>query len=652
MILLRWYASYLVLQVFFFVVTGAAKATQEKPSANGTTSLPENITVPSNYSLKVIEGGWLEIVVVRPSHLAFTIEPAAPGNEWLLQENSTYSIAVDIYDKERKINPSPNIAISVKFPPDLFDVIQKSKNGTFHVVRAKKPGKGVISGSLEGPLNEDGTVTKIKPNTILGQQEITVYPELQVSPPMIFLPWDSTVKPVYTLKPVASGATGVYHWESMNPSFAALSYKSGTKNSNSPTILTTGKGSSKIFAFDAQSYIFKKPVIVEISEIEDIETVPGISETFLQESIYIQLAMYGKPQGEPNLRTFDNCTQIPVDVDIVEKNRFKYSSTVEEGVAIHPRACRAIRLTCTSTGPSRVWISYRNPSTGKQINTTTVISCFAPLKVEHPTSDAVIALGTSIEVAFEGGPHKWPEKPSGYFSTLTPSDPKVFHVTPIIDPHRYRRELHVFRVSCRSLGTSELILKVGNENSPTLRQPAVLQQNITLTCDVPIALSVKPRPKSETKCPLNTALFKLPISFSQPSELEVNALDELGRTFYNITSLKIDWSLSDYTVAKISTHRDYTEVVNGAFGYRKWLRNIITLNPVGKEATVIVTAKASSYRSEVLTSERVTDSPYKELTEIKTEASFMLVDKPHIEPKEITLFNHEDNKVCCFRNLI
>lgn len=643
-------SHWLAFHVIFIVICGASQDLKSEKSANSTL-LPDEIKVPNNYSLKVIEGGWLEITVVRPSHLAFTIEPATTGNEWILQENSTYAVSVDIYDKEKKINPSPNIVINVSFPPDLFEVINRTKNGTYHVVRALKPGKGLINGTLEGPVDEEGKVTKIKPSNILGQQEARIYPELLVSPPMIFLPWDSSVKPVYTLRPVASGATGSYHWESSDPSFAALSYKSGSKSSSTPTVLTKGKGSTKIFAFDAQSYVFKKPVILEISDVEEIETIPGISETFLGESIYIQLAMYGKSQDEDTLRPFDNCSQIPVEVDIVEKNRFKQSSIIEDGIFISPRACKTIRLDCVASGPSRVWLTYKNPSSGKRINSTTVISCFSPLKVDHPTTEAIIALGTSIEVAFEGGPNKWPEKPSGYFSVLTPKDPNVFQVTPIIDPHRYRRELHVFRVSCINLGTSELILKVGNEVSPTLRQPAVLEQNITITCDVPIALSIKPRPKSGSKCPLNTALFKLPISFSQPSELEIYALDVMGRTFYNITSLKIDWTLSDYRVAKLSSHRDFQEIVNGAVGYRKWLRNIITLDPLNKEATVIVTAEASAYRSDVLKSEKVTDSIYAELPKIRTEASFQLVDKVQLEPKEITLFNHEDNKVILIYSL-
>lgn len=641
----HWLQSWLTVLVTLIVISHAAKneATAKTSKAKAIDMIPDNLTIPDDYSLRVIEGGWMEIHVVRPTHLAFTIEPATPGNEWVLQENSSYTVTVEIYVNKSKKNPSKDIAISVEFPTDLFHLEFKSKNGTYFVIKALKPGQGSITGSLDGTVNDDGTVTKIGLHKVLGKQEFRIYPELRVSPTSIFLPWDSDVKPSYVLRPVASGATGIYHWESMHPTFATVSYKSGDKSSASPSIVTAGKGSSKIFAFDAQSYTFKKPVNVEISDVEEIQVVPGISETYVGESVYINLAMYGKPEGGKQLKPFDNCSQIPVELNIVEKNRFKQSAVVEDAIVINPHACQTIKLDCISSGPSRVWIHYRNPSTGKQVNSTTVISCFSPLKVEHPTSDQMIALATSIEVVFEGGPHKWPEKPQGYFSTLTPADPEVFRVNPILDPHRYRRELHVFRVTCLKLGSTQLTVKIGNEVSATLRQPAVLEKNVTLHCAAPKALTIKPRLRKESKCPLS-GLFKLPISFSHPSQLELNAIDDMNRVFYNISSLRIDWSLSDYTVAKLSANRDFEEIVNGAPGYRKWLRNVMTLTPLNKESKVIVTAKASAYRSDVLKNELIS-SNYQDLTEIKTEVSFSLVDKPSIEPKEITLFNHEENKV-------
>ncbi|RYZ82930.1 MAG: hypothetical protein EOP06_20865, partial [Proteobacteria bacterium] len=93
---------------------------------------------------------------------------------------------------------------------------------------------------------------------------------------------------------------------------------------------------------------------------------------------------------------------IKFDVDIVEKTRFSYDASGNLP-NIRPKSCASLKFTCSEPGSTRVWISYSDPTdlTSKAIKATTMIACFKPLKPVYPIDVGVIALHTSIEMAFE-----------------------------------------------------------------------------------------------------------------------------------------------------------------------------------------------------------------------------------------------------------
>jgi hypothetical protein len=80
------------------------------------------------------------------------------------------------------------------------------------------------------------------------------------------------------------------------------------------------------------------------------------------------------------------------------------------------RSCRSLSFECVSTGNTRVWIRYNNKDETQSLSTTAIIGCHSPMKAINPQEYAVLAMGASIDVAFEGGPRAWTLHPEGHYS--------------------------------------------------------------------------------------------------------------------------------------------------------------------------------------------------------------------------------------------
>lgn len=359
-----------------------------------------------------------DIVVAKPSYMRLVIEPGQ--DNWALQDGTVYTVNVALFDVyHHRMFPSPNLLLTVTFPKSHFQILESTSNGTCHIVKTTKTGKVMLKGTLEGAVRSDGTLSKLA-KALEVDQEVQIYPQLRVTPPSIFLPWDQDLKPSYKVYPFAEGATGMYRWESLNPNFASVSYKPETKLSSKCAVNIQGEGNTTLIVTDYNNHVFRKEIPVRVSEVIDMAIIPGILESSVGSSVFVQVAFYGSSnENDPKskLQLFDDCSKVPILVEVVEKNRISYVENSQEGIVV-PKACRAVRFDCMSPGHSRVWISYTTPS-GDVLNTTTVVSCFINLKPVYPVGEGLIALGTSIEVAFEGGPRKWPIHSEGYFSRLT-----------------------------------------------------------------------------------------------------------------------------------------------------------------------------------------------------------------------------------------
>ncbi|RWS29275.1 nuclear pore membrane glycoprotein 210-like protein [Leptotrombidium deliense] len=634
---------------YFFELSDSNVASLNEQSSV-VTALKEGSTSIILKDKNIKPGGGIrqptsEIHIRKPSYLLFDVEP---GHNWALQEFTVYLITVNIFDEyHHKMYPSENLELKVSFPSTYFHVNFATKNGTYYVVKTLNPGVTKLKGELIGTRMDDGTINKFS-SSVTAEQDVHIYEKLRVVPPLILLPWDPVEKPSYTVYPKAVGATGVYHWESSNTEIASVMFREG-KSSSKATVVTRGMGEALLTVVDTNNQVSKTTARVSIQPIIDMDIGHTIFETVVGSSVILPLLLYGYESKENKVRkTFDDCSKIPISVDIVERTRFVYVESDEEGHGIL-NSCRSLRFDCKNVGHSRIWVKYSTANGKINLNTTTVISCHLPLKLVHPQTLGLLALGSSVELTFEGGPRPWPLNRDGYYTRLQPTVPSLFSMSPITDPYRYKKDLHVFRVVCKDIGESDVELAVGNLESPTLPNPAVQKANVKLICGVPSKLFLRPKLKSEEHCPIgnnvaSSSALKIPVSSSRNTEIELFAKDSAGRLFLNMSSLQVVWKLSDSSYGKLESVQDFVEEVNGAHGYRRWNRNFQSFHPLKREGEVVVDARIEGYKKTVLKHEGIIS--FFDLSDgISTKVTLTLVDKPTIDPEEVTILNHPNNKV-------
>ncbi|XP_022250684.1 nuclear pore membrane glycoprotein 210-like isoform X2 [Limulus polyphemus] len=581
------------------------------------------------------------IDVVSPSYMSFEV---APSDNWALLEQTTYVIIVKIFDvRHHRIYLADNIRVKVNFPGKHFHVKISSVNGTHHIVQTLLPGPCKIKGELLGFVDEDGVLKSYEP-TIRAVQDVIIYQKILVTPAFVLLPWDPIRKPTYSIYPMATGGTGFYKWISSNTTIASVTSKADDKNK--AIVTTYGWREVNITAVDIHNSFFSNYMMVSIQPVADLEIVPSVVEAEIADSVIVPLRFYGyeDPVDKTKKKTFDECLDVPIDVDIVEKTVFLFI----EDSKFPPMGggCRSLEFVCKESGHSRIFVKYDVAPI--HLKTTAVIGCFKPLKPVHPVRVAVLPIGSSKEIVFEGGPRPWPMYPKGHYSNLVAENKTLVRILPMLDPYRHNKDLHIFRVVCLDLSETPLELNVGNEKSATIPSPARSQSTIKIVCGEPYSLHLKVKLQEvkgqKAPCPISETAIRVPVHNYKQLEVEVWVKDKLGRKFANVSSFNLLWELSDYTLAKLKDYRDVVIESDGSKGYRKVHRNYQVIYPEGKAGLLKVTVKLTGYRADVIKKENARllpplDEPLTQSIELD------LVDDPLIKPDEVSVFNHPSNKI-------
>ena len=641
--------------------------------AEGSTSLILRDTNIIKYNEEEVTHPSVDIFVTKPSYILLKV---SPGTNFALQEFTNYEIGVEIYDQNHhSMYLSENLNLKVVFEPLYFFVNESTSNQANHFVRTINTGKCKVIAKLLGTIKDDGSYFNLdRPLEI--EQDVTIYSTLTVTPQNLLLPWDPILRPNYDFQLSVEGGTGSYRWQTTNINLTSVQLNSKNRESSIVLVSVKGLGKTSFNVTDNTNYVFSSQVNVSVQPIVALDSPKSILETHLGEILFVPIALYGNyhesaaavdsnNDGQKSkLRLFDDCSKVQLNVEIVEKTRFSYLPDEENSPLLgFENSCKLLQFKCTSIGHSRVWISYENGETPLKI--WVMISCHLPLRLIHPFTNnyALLALGTSIELAFEGGPKAWPLLKNNHYSNLQvddESEQNLIESQLIVDPYRYKKDLHVFRIECRKLGSSNLTLEVGNQQSATLPNPAKESVSLEVFCDEPNAIFLKVKLKSDENCPLFNLLEddgetiklkdqKMPVSASNQVEIELIAKNSLGKTFNNLSSLAVNWNIEaknnqNDEIFKNLILNDFTEEVNGANGYRRLNRNFISLPPVGREGNALIDANLLSYRLNYLEKREITNSKA-DYSNIKSNLLLDLVEKHRIDRSEVSVFNYKKNKV-------
>ncbi|XP_078517577.1 nuclear pore membrane glycoprotein 210 [Lissotriton helveticus] len=576
------------------------------------------------------------IYVVEAGYLGFSVHP---GDRWVLETGRIYDITIDVYDKSsNKVYLSENIRIDSTMSKEYFEVLESSLNGSYHRVKALKKGQTIIDAALISIVDQDGGVHTL-PVPVRNQQEVEIYGPIILLPSILIFPWQlKSGAYQYTIK--AHGGSGNFSWSSANQAVATVNVKG---------VMTTANdvGLSVIQAHDVQNPLHYGEMKVYVIEPSGMEFIPCQVEARVGQKLELPLRINGLMNGkESEMVTLSDCSHFDLAVEVENPGVFQQlPGRLKPG----PDFCSGVTVQAKAHGYTTVLVSYTHGHI--RLNAKLTIAAYLPLKTVDPASVALVTLGSSKDMLFEGGPLPWVLEPSKFFRNISAEDAASVGIN-IFTPAASRNHLqHWIRVTCRALGEQVIALTVGNKPSVTNPFPAIEPAVVKFICAPPSRLALTPiyaNPQFDASCPLLQQNKQVvPVSNYRNPVLDLAAFDQQGRQFDNFSSLEIVWESTKVSLASIDrTVPMQLTMKNDGSGQKKQ-HGLQTVLVYSKSGTTAITTTATGYQPSHLTTSKV-KTPYDSLAPVSTTIELILVEDVKVNPSEITIYNHPDARAELF----
>ncbi|XP_062977318.1 nuclear pore membrane glycoprotein 210 [Elgaria multicarinata webbii] len=569
------------------------------------------------------------IYVVHPGYLGFSIRP---GDRWVLETERLYEITIEVYDKSsNKVYLSDNLRIDTYLSKEYFQVLQSSLNGSYHHVKAIKEGHTIISASLTSIVDQDGGVHTLSV-PVQNQQEVDIYIPIALEPSILTFPWQPKAGAYqYTIK--AHGGSGNFTWSSSNQNIATVTVKG---------VMTTGNeiGVSIIRANDVQNSLHYGEMKVYVTEPSGMEFTLCRVEARVGEVLELPLRINGLMNEETSqIVTLSDCSHFDLVVNIENHGVF---SSFQGRLKPTPEYCSGVRVKAEAQGYTTLVVSYTHEHI--HLSASITIAAHLPLKTVDPVSVALVTLGSSKDILFEGGPRPWVQEPSKFFRDISVEDPENVGLSLLGPPTSRNPFQHWVRASCKALGEQVVSLTVGNKPSVTNPFPAVEPAVMKLICAIPSRLTLAPlyaSPELDISCPfLLQNKQGVPISNYRNPVLELEVYDQQGRKFDNFSSLNIIWESTKYSLASIEANMPMELSLKDHGSNQKKMQGLQTVLVHHKPGTVTISATAVGYQHGHLTACEV-NKPYEPLISVSATTELILVEDVKVSPKEVTIYNHQ-----------
>ncbi|XP_043934036.1 nuclear pore membrane glycoprotein 210 isoform X1 [Protopterus annectens] len=571
------------------------------------------------------------IYVVEPGYLGFTVQP---GERWVLESGRPYDITIEIYDKmSNKVYSSDNIRIDAALPREYFKVLNFSLNGTYHHVKALKKGQTVIDAELTSVVDQDGGV-HVLGVPVRNQQEVEIYDPIVLNPSILTFPWQSKAGAYqYTIQ--ASGGSGNFTWSSSNHAVAAINVKG---------VMTTGSniGVSVIQAHDVRNPLHFGEMKVYVIEPVAMKFTPCQVEAHVGQTLELPLQIYGLINGETkeNL-TLSDCSLFDLVVEVETHGVFKPLSAgrLKPGVNF----CSGIKVQAETPGFTVVVVSYTYGQLHLRASIT--IAAYLPLKSVDPVSIALVSLGSSKDMLFEGGPRPWVLEPSKFFRNPSAENTESVILVLSRPPTSRSNMQHWVKVTCRALGEQVIDLTIGNAATVTNPFPAVERTAVKFICAVPSRFTLTPvymNSPVDLSCPLlQQSKQVVPVSNYRNPVLDLSVYDQQGRKFDNFSSLSITWDSSRISSVSIEREMPLQLILKDDESGQKKQHGLQTLLVHKESGSTIITVTASKYQQDHLRAAQVL-TQYDYFDPVSTTIELLLVEDVKVSPDSITIYNHPD----------
>ncbi|XP_075039219.1 nuclear pore membrane glycoprotein 210 [Mixophyes fleayi] len=567
------------------------------------------------------------IFVVEPGYLGFTVQP---GDRWVLETGRYYEITIDVYDKSsNKVYLSDNIRIEAKMPKEYFEVLATSLNGSYHRVKALKSGQTIIDAALTCMVDEDGGV-HVLPNPVRNQQEVEIYTPITLSPKILTFPWQP--KPgAYQYIIQVQGGSGNFTWSSSNSAVATVTVKG---------LMTTGDdiGVGVIQARDVQNLLHFGEMKVFVIEPTGMEFIPCPVEARIGNRLELPLRIFGVLDGGSEVVTLSDCSHFELAVEMETPGIFKILPGRLKPAAEY---CSGITVQADAPGYTTIFVSYTHGHI--HLRAKIIIAAYVPLKTIDPSSVALVTLGSSKDMLFEGGPNPWVLEPLKFHRSVSADDKETIGLHLLETSLSRNHFQHWVRAICRDLGEQVISLSVGNRPTETNPFPAVESVVVKLTCSPPSRFTMNPVYKHahmDLICPLMQQEKQvIPVSNYRNQLLQLSAYDHHGRKFDNFSSLAIDWDTSKVLLASFDASKpmEYIQQEDGT-GQKK-LHGLNTIHVHHVSGTAVITARANNYQESHHRAAKVR-APVKALTPVSASLELLLVEDVRVNPGSISIYNH------------
>ncbi|KAM6468057.1 nuclear pore membrane glycoprotein 210 isoform 2-T2 [Liasis olivaceus] len=569
------------------------------------------------------------IFVVDPGYLGFSIHP---GEKWVLETERFYEITVEVYDKSsNKVYLSENIRIDMYFSKEYFKVVQSSLNGSYHYIKAIKEGHTILSATLTSIVDQDGGVHTFSVPA-QNQQEVDIYAPIVLQPSILTFPWQAKAG-VYQYRILAYGGSGNFTWSSSQQAVASVTTKG---------VMTTGSeiGVSVIHAKDVQNPLHHGEMKVYVIEPSNMEFIPCPVEAHVGEILDLPLKIIGVMNKETNeMVTLSDCSHFDLVVNIENHGVF---SPFQGRLKPTPEYCSGIRVKAETQGYSTLVVSYTHDHI--HLSASITIAAYLPIKIIDPISAALVTLGSSKDILFEGGPRPWIQEPSKFFRDINTEHPENVGLYLLGPPTSRNSFQHWARATCKTLGDQVISLTIGNKPTVTNPFPAVESADVTLICATPSRLTLAPvstDPKLDVSCPFfHQDKQGVPVSISRNPVLELEVYDHQGHKFDNFSSLTITWESTEHSLASIEPSVPMELSMKDHGSSQKKMQGLQTVLVHHKPGTTTISATAVGYQHVHLISSEV-KKPYEALVPVNAGIELILAEDVKMNPKEVTIYNHQ-----------
>lgn len=569
------------------------------------------------------------LYVVESGYLGFKIQP---GDSWVLETGRVYDIVIEVFDKSGyKIYLSDNVRISTAFPLEYFEHLESSLNGSYNRVKVLKEGLTLIDATLTVVVDENGGVHPLA-NPVHNEQDVEMYNPIVLSPSILTFPWQPRVGTYqYTIK--ATGGSGNFSWSSSNTAVATVTVKG---------VMTTVSdiGVSVVYAHDLRNQLHFGQMKVYVVEPVAMDFAPCPVEAKVGSVLDLPLRIFGLlVEVEKERVMLSDCSHFDLQVEEENNGIFQLLSG---RLAPGQERCSGVTAKALAPGYTVLTVSYTHGNV--HLSAKITIAAYLPLRAIDPVSVAVVTLGSSKDMLFEGGPRPWVLEPSKFFCNLIAEDDTTVSLT-LTSPSSHNYNQHWVRATCRALGEQVLEVMVGNKASVTNPYPAVEPAVVKFVCAPPSRLTLLPvysSPQLDLTCPLLQQNKQVvPVSNYRNPILDLAAFDEQGRKFDNFSSLSILWKSSIVSLASIepTLPMELQPFEDGNKQMKLHGRQTVLVHH--QTGTAAITVTALGYQDLHLTAAKV-PSPYDPLTPVSATLELLLVEDVTVSPEMVTIYNHPD----------